>query len=388
MKKLIVLGLLAALLVGAFILLREPAPRDYPPASFSDTVEIAPLAEALTFARIQPDGRPRLIAVTAYTSGQLAGIDLATVIGDDATDPIAVFNDLGYDALVKRIESGRESASVSVNASDLVIPVDLTDAHIAAGTNFAAHAEESDVEDGPFLFAKMVTPTPSGSTVRAGDALLDYEVELAFVTLSEAPLPAVPQHMGLILANDFTDRAKLMRHLNPDDVTSGDGFTTGKSAQGYLPVGNLFVIPRDLRAFVADLTIELAVNGLLRQSAPMTLAIWDIDELFRQTQARTDVRWEYQGEQVGLPLKNGAIPARTLILAGTPDGTVFAGLSNRIMALGVMNWIAGGWENSMVDNVIETYIARAEKKQNFLQPGDEVRIHAERMGTIASNVAE
>ncbi|MBI2422235.1 MAG: fumarylacetoacetate hydrolase family protein [Candidatus Hydrogenedentes bacterium] len=161
----------------------------------------------------------------------------------------------------------------------------VSDAHIAAGANFTAHAEESAVEDGPFLFAKLVRPTPFNAPVRAGTALLDYEVELAYVTLSDTTLPGVPAHMGLLLANDFTDRATLMRHVNPSDVTTGDGFATGKSAEGYLPVGNLFVIPKDLESFTANIDLKLAVNGALRQSGRMTLAVWDLPELLRQTEA-------------------------------------------------------------------------------------------------------
>ncbi len=384
----LVLVVVLVVAIGLFVLLREDAEREYPEANFAAAIEIAPLDEALTFARTTSGNETRLWAVTAYEDDHLTAIDLTSLFGPNVTDPVDLFNAQGYDALQQRIESARNDATESVAVTDLVAPLNLTDAHVAAGTNFAAHAKESEVEDGPFLFAKLVTPTSPDSTVHAGNALLDYEVELSFVTLSDAPLPEVPEHMGLILSNDFTDRAKLLRHLNPDDVTSGDGFTTGKSAEGYLPVGNLFVIPRDLRRFVKSIVIELAVNGQLRQSAPMTLAIWDIDELFRQIQANENKRWEHLGAQVGLPVHDGVLPARTLILSGTPDGTVFSGISNRTMAAGVLRWAAGGWDQALASQVIERYIDRSEKKQTFLQPGDQVVLRAERMGFAKSAIEE
>ncbi len=391
MKKRLSIALLvcvALIVVAAAVLLREPPPRHLPDADFSTSIPIAPLDEALTFARTITDDEVQLLAVTEYQDDQVTAVDLSATLEEGANDPIDLFRQLGYEKLREQIESERESSTITVDVADLILPVELADSHVAAGTNFAAHAAEADVVDGPFLFTKLVTPTPSGSSVAVGDALLDYEVELAFVTLGDVTLPDVPEHMGLILSNDVTDRAKLMRHLNPDDVTSGAGFTTGKSAAGYLPVGDLFVIPRDLKAFVASTEIELAVNGQLRQSAPMTLAIWDIDELLRQIQAREEVRWSHLDGEVGLPIEEGVLPERTLILAGTPEGTVFNGITNRDMASGVFRWARGGWSASVTNNVIESYISSAAERQDFLKADDEVLIRADRLGRVRTDVVE
>jgi 2,4-didehydro-3-deoxy-L-rhamnonate hydrolase len=357
----------------------------YPSANFPDAVAIAPTDQALTFARTGTVNDARLFAVKAFNADQISVIELTEAFGTRYQDPIDLFNAVGYEGIRVHIEGG-DAEKLAIAPGDLIMPVNLTNAHIAAGTNFAAHAEESSVEDGPFLFAKPVTPTPHDAAVEVGDALLDYEVELAYVTLTDAPLNKVPQNMGIILANDFTDRATLLRLINTDDVTSGDGFATGKGGEGYLPVGNLFVIPRNFETFVADIDLKLAVNGKLRQQAPMTLAIWDIHELFRQIKSRQATRWSHKGEEIGLPLSNGAIPARTLILAGTPDGTVFAGIPKRTMAAGALRWLAGGWGKPLPQHVIERYIKSAKKKGNFLQPGDAVSIHVDNMGTLINAV--
>lgn len=352
------------------------------------TIAIAPLEKALTFARAQIDGALCVLAVRTYTNDSVEAIDLSKALGREIGDPIELFNTEGYDALLKWIHDAPESAKVTVPAQSLGIPADLASAHIAAGTNFAEHAEESEVEDGPFLFAKLVAPTPAFGVVSAGEGLLDYEVELGFVTLRDTPLKDGPQAMGLILCNDFTDRATLLRNADPDNVTSGKGFTTGKSAPGFLPVGNLFVVPRDVHAFAAGLHLTLAVNGKQRQDAPMTLAIWDIDELFRQSLARESVVWDYRGVEARLPISAGAVPARTIILAGTPAGTIFSGIPARAMLGGVTSWVFGGWDKPVASRVVESYIARAANGKMFLQPGDHVSIKVETMGVIETSVTQ
>lgn len=379
---------LLSLCAGLMLAACSTRPAEYPEAIFPDAVSVAPLDQALTFARTGDGIAIELWAVGEVGADTLRGFNLTRAYGRDLTDPIDLFLEEGYAALHARIEEGLAQSPRTIEAANLILPVDLNDSHIAAGTNFAAHAEESEVEEGPFLFTKAVTPTPSGSAVSAGDALLDYEVELAFVTLEDAPLPERPRTMGLILSNDFTDRAALMRNLNPDDVTSGEGFTTGKSAPGYLPVGNLFVIPRDLDEFVAQTELKLAVNGQLCQQAPMTDWIWDIDEIFRQVDARRDVEWNYQGGKVGLPIVDGAIPARTLVLAGTPDGTIFQGVPAKNMAAGLLRWLAFGWGQSLPDRVIESTIRSGRQSGRYLQPGDQVVIRVERLGTIETPIVE
>jgi len=83
-----------------------------------------------------------------------------------------------------------------------------------------------------------------------------------------------------------------MRRLDPWDIESGTGFTTGKSFPGHLPVGNLFVIPRDHRRFAEDLELELWVNDGLRQRSKASEMIWDVDEILARTWERKDVTWD------------------------------------------------------------------------------------------------
>lgn len=293
----------------------------------------------------------RLLLVSSYEGGEVTGVDLTAVFG--MSDPVALYNAQGYDEI-----AAASGGKVTLPLSALGIPVDLTASHIAAGTNFPEHAEESAVEDGPFLFAKEVEPTSFDAPIPAGDALLDCEVELCFVALEAFEISRAPAEAGLILCNDVTDRAKLMRNIDASDVTSGKGFTTGKSAPGYLPVGNLFVIPRDLRAFASAVELRLWRGDELKQSARQSEAIRDFDELVRQSAARQDVLWDFEGREVGLPIQDGVVPVRTAILAGTPDGTVFRGVDKSSMALGAWDWLAGGWDRTLVSHVVERQIAK------------------------------
>lgn len=341
------------------------------------TVEIAPADQALTFARDRSGSR--LILVSSYQDGRVTGVDLTAAFG--MVDPIALYTTQGYEAIAAAgAAADGERASIALDA--LGMPVDLAASHIAVGTNFPAHAEESTVEDGPFLFAKEVVPTAFDAPIPAGEALLDYEVELCFVVLEDFDITRPPDAAGLMLCNDVTDRAKLLRHLDPADVVSGKGFTTGKSAPGYLPVGNLFVIPRDLRGFARDVELRLWRDGELKQAATQSAAIWDFDELLRQSAARQAMRWAFEGREVGLPIVAGVVPARTAILAGTPEGTIFQGIDTAAMVLGAWDWLAGGWGRPLARHVVERYIAREQAARRYLQPGEHVVISVSRLGEL------
>jgi 2-keto-4-pentenoate hydratase/2-oxohepta-3-ene-1,7-dioic acid hydratase in catechol pathway len=188
--------------------------------------------------------------------------------------------------------------------------------------------------------------------------------------------------MGLILCNDYTDRQTLLRNINIENVASGEGFTTGKSAPGYLPVGELFVIPRDHRAFAAARELALAVNGETRQRAAVSTHVWDIDRILEEVWERRDVRWQNGGGQVALLTEGNVLPARTLVMAGTPAGTVFQGIGMRHRAHGIARWIFGGFDRPVAETVIETYIGDPAVRAHYLQPGDRVTIQVEYLGTI------
>ena len=348
----------------------------------SQSLLIAPVAEALTFARTDAG---RIIGVTAYENGRIAGVDLTALVLTPGEDAIDLVNRLGRDALGAAILSGENA--VDLPASALSIPVNLTGAHIAVGTNYREHAEESAVTGSPFLFPKLVQPTSSRADIPAGEGLLDFEVELCLVPLKPLGLGDEPSG-GLILGNDVTDRAVLMRGVDLKDPQSGRGFTDGKSAPGYLPVGDLFVIPVDLDAFVTGLTLQLSVNGVERQRAPVTEWIWDLREILSRSRARRDVVWSWRGGTARLAFAaDGAIPARTLIMAGTPAGTIFRGVPGSDRRSGILKWVLSGFSQTVVHHVIAAYVARSRVQKTYLQPGDLVSISVNGLGTLCNRVS-
>lgn len=358
----------------------EPAfDEDAPPQLF-ENVAIAPLDDALTFARVAGAGGPRVVAVTAYRDGVVHGTAF------ESNDPIALFNQLGYDALRERIRAPSAAARITVPATQLVIPVDLGDHHVAAATNFPEHAGDAGVEDGPFLFPKLVQPTGPYAAVSAGAGLLDYEVEIAWVTLIPLARGDAAPWMGLVLANDFTDRDTLLHEVDPWNPASGQGFATGKSFPGFLPVGNLFVIPRDHRRFAAALDLRLYVDGKLRQHSAASEMVWDFDQIVAHTWAWKERRWDHRGAQVSLLGDADVIPARTLILSGTPHGTIFAGVRTRHMISGALRWLLGGWNEAVTARVISAYVADARAAGTYLAPSQRVEIHVDRLGVIRNVV--
>jgi 2-keto-4-pentenoate hydratase/2-oxohepta-3-ene-1,7-dioic acid hydratase in catechol pathway len=178
-----------------------------------------------------------------------------------------------------------------------------------------------------------------------------------------------------------------MRHVDLKDPQSGKGFTTGKSGPGFLPVGDLFVVPRDLKAFVSDLDLQLSVNGRVRQSGPVTDWIWDLDEILNQARAKRDATWAWREGTARLAFSNtGEIQPRTLIMAGTPAGTIFQGVPGRDRLRGVLNWLLGGRKKPLLAQVIEAYIDRNLAQRTYLQKGDQVTIMVDRLGTLSNAI--
>ncbi len=351
-----------------------------------ESVAIARPAEALTFARLEANGRRRVIMVTRYRGGLVEGVDLSAALGRSVDDPIDVFLTEGYERLAKLPDGAGPEARVTADDRALVIPVDLRDRHVATGLNFPAHAGESGVARGPFLFPKLVEATGPYAPVPTGNGLLDYEVEVSWVPLTPLARGERPAHLGLVLCNDYTDRELLLRRIDPLDPTSGRGFTTGKSFPGSLPIGSLFVIPRDHHAFAEKLELRLYVNGRLRQRSPLRAALWRIDRLLDETWARRDLAWDHRGMAVRLPIEADRIPDRTLIMSGTPDGTIFQSITLGQKIRGLTAWILGGWNRSIPEHVVDAYIRDAREAGIYLKPGDKVAIHIESLGRIENEV--
>ncbi len=363
----------------------EPAFDESAPAGLFDEVAIADPDVALTFARTDEGDEQRVIAVREYREGIVRGVDLSTALGRPVRDPLELVNELGYEGLLAVIAGAGPDALTSVSAERLVLPLDLRDHHVAAATNFPEHADDAGSER-PFLFAKLVAPTGPNAAVSVGEALLDYEVELAWVTLAPLGDGESPQQLGLVACNDFTDRDTLIRHIDAADIESGTGFSVGKSFPGFLPIGNLFIVPKDPRGFANELELRLYVNGELRQRSQASEMIWDLDEITRQTFAWKDHRWDHRGTPVGLLADGETIPERTLLLSGTPHGTVFAGLAAKHIVAGLGGWLASGFRGGVTDAVVAAYIADARAERAFLQPGDRVEIHVDRLGVLRNEV--
>jgi 2-keto-4-pentenoate hydratase/2-oxohepta-3-ene-1,7-dioic acid hydratase in catechol pathway len=143
-----------------------------------------------------------------------------------------------------------------------------------------------------------------------------------------------------------------------------------------------------MRAFAAAVELRLYRNGDLKQSARQSEAIWDFDEILRRSGARAGTVWEFEGRSVGLPVRNAAIPARTGLLGGTPDGTILHRVNRSALMLGIWDWLGCGGREPLTRKVIERHIAQERRAKRYLQPGDRVHIAVDYLGEIDTLIVE
>jgi 2-keto-4-pentenoate hydratase/2-oxohepta-3-ene-1,7-dioic acid hydratase in catechol pathway len=212
-----------------------------------------------------------------------------------------------------------------------VLPIERPGKIVCVGLNYRDHAEEQGVElpAAPLLFAKW-----PNSLIGPGDQIVippavaqcDYEAELGVVIGSRvnrvSKENALEAVRGYVCANDVTAR----------DLQFGDGqWTRGKSVDTFCPVGPL--VPAADVPDPHDLSIRAIVSGEVLQDSTTANLIFGVDDII-----------SYASQTV-------TFEPGDLILTGTPAG------------VGIFR-----------------------DPQRLLQPGDEVTIEIERIGSLTNPV--
>lgn len=278
-----------------------------------NTVEISPIKTALTFARtISGD----IILVASADAAVVRGINLNSAMGGSYTDAIDAYHSIEL-AMLER--TAGETKLQNFTWSDLIAPIDEQYPHIAAGTNYKAHAEEVGHEGEPFLFPKLSHITPWNADV-LNDGRMDYEVEICVVPLTEHTRNS-PAQLGYLLCGDFTDRWALVKNIDTSGTMGQTGFPIAKGGESRFPIGALLVIPQETD-FYKEVDIALYVNNALRQKSSGDLMIWNPSEIMSRTLA--DCKSPYLTTDDVVNISDcELIPARTIVLTGTPEGVMF-----------------------------------------------------------------
>jgi len=289
----ITVGVMIILAIGLGVyssIISRPSYDEVLASNALDSIDIADPEEALTFARYRAYGDLKILLVKNYQGGMVEGIDLNEYFKKDQNNPIELFNTHGYKDILNAASSASHLTSVS--AMELEIPIEPKEKHIGIGANYIAHAKESRAGDEPFVFPKTVEASHFTSEVSVHESpRLDYEAELGLVALKDiSPGTDFPEYMGLVLCNDFTDRWTLVRQLKFSAPMGTTGFPDAKGKSDFLPIGNLFIIPRDMELFYPGIELNLYVNGRLRQRAEVGLMIWSPEEHSSSNRYREDIR--------------------------------------------------------------------------------------------------
>ena len=202
---------------------------------------------------------------------------------------------------------------------------------VAIGLNYRDHAEEqgAPLPESPLIFAKF----PS-AVIGPGDSIhlpeisakVDPEAELCIVPLDRGirwDRTTIRSRVAFMIGNDVSAR---------DLQFSDKQWVRGKSCDTFAPCGP-WLVTADEVGDPHSLTIELRVNGELRQSSSTSQLIFDTEDLV-----------EHISETV--TLEPGDI-----IFSGTPSG------------VGVFR-----------------------DPPLFLQPGDEVEVFIEKLGSLRNRV--
>ena len=314
MKKLALVVAALAILVGlSSVWLARPVFEGVLDDHAFKAMAVAPREQAITLAVTDAGS---VLLVTQADADGVTAVDVSAATGQSFEDAIAAYalvTERGLRALYDSATQARYAWST------LAMPLTPRYPNIAAGTNYRAHAEEVGLDDGPFLFPKLSSPTRWDSDVLSG-ARLDYEVELCVVPLTEHRT-ATPAKLGYLLCGDYTDRWVLVRDLDLDGVMGRTGFSLAKGGDSRLPIGPFLVVPHD-EDFYQGLQLSLYLNTRLRQQSLAGKMVWSPSRILATTLADCESLYE-AGEDIIHIGDCERIPAGTLVLTGTPEGVLF-----------------------------------------------------------------
>ncbi|TRW27196.1 hypothetical protein FMM05_00725 [Flavobacterium zepuense] len=343
--------------------------------------------EALTLSRFLKEGKVHVLAVREDNGETITGVDLSELLGRFDSEIFSLIAGSEFDQLSALVSS--QATAVTVGYSDL-LPCVSGSRHLAIGINYAEHGKETG-QVRPFMFPKLVETDPALHTLHYTEGwLLDHEVELGIVFPSDICSPELDdsQRIGFMVVNDFTDRATLMRNMDSQDVTGGKGFPDAKSLKGFLPTGPYMVIPRNWRTFVAELQLELSLNGTLRQKGAARDMVWKIDEIIaRSLGTKNRAESYYAGRRIPL-FEGDCIPAGSIIVTGTPAGVVFKAPKGSFIFGRVLKYIFTGrfLTAKMHPYILQQYLKEQMANPNYLKPGDRVESTISYLGTIRTNI--
>lgn len=352
------------------------------------------------------DGSPWYVTVTSDAEGVPTAVsplasgdlDLRSVLertrGPQPANLAQVWK-IGPEELASRVCAPVPLSQEEIEAEERLV--------VAAGLNYAAHAEESGGGD-VFIFPKPVAPTPPyGALARPEDVeLLDYEVELGFVLLEDVELGALPtperllEQSAFFVLDELTDRAPIIREKAFSGP--GTGFVKAKGRPGFLPIGPWLVRGSELFAALeacgdGGLGLTLAVDEgegfRVRQSSTTARMILDPLELLERIAREVERR----GLRTSMPIvRNGTprhypiavdesaprLPAGSLILTGTPEGVAIQAPSSTAVVLRGLLHLRGPFAQFLAE---ERERAAAGGPGGYLDPGDRVRAGIDGLGT-------
>ncbi len=350
---------------------------------------VAPRDDADTFARVRwADGRVVTLLVTGFDRHGVRAVDLTAFGAPLDADVFDVIAALGTSALDK---ARRANADHVYALGELLPSAGSPTRQLATGTNFRAHARETEIEE-VFNFPKFGPATPSRTTValRSG-VLLDYEVEICarFDRDIRTVADFDAARKGFFLCGDFTDRASLMRLVDPKNLASGKGFSDAKSEADFFPTGPFLVVPRDWRAFVRSQRMTTRVNEELRQDARGGEMILDFRAIVQKALTNGGGgSYTFKGAAIPL-LSGGTISRGSAVMSGTADGVVFRPPQLSDYVSGGRRYIFTGpmFRGDSAQRVmIEGFIEKERRSGRYLKPGDLVAHSSSSMGDLQVEV--
>ncbi len=399
MKPVYYTPILVGLVLVAFtLLIGEDPDRTNPISAEAEPLaaHVLPTGKGLTLAVVKDtEGRATPLLVTAVSEGGILAIDLSEHGAEHTADLLGVVSALGERRLAGLFAQTRESGAgglVKPYGFDALLSVaGPGQRHVASGTNFIEHAEETQSQS-VFNFPKFGGATPPVTTVaHETGMLLDYEVELCMIfdrdiaTIDDFDAAT----KGVFLCGDFTDRAVLSRMIDVDNFDSGSGFSDAKSGPDFFPTGGLLVVPTDWRSFVGEERILTLRNGQLRQDTRGGEMILDFRALTEKVLAdATSTRFRYQGASHRL-IEDHKIGRDQVLMSGTPEGVIFMPPTWRQMARGIFRYVVSGaflTTTSGYAYVVESFIGEESASGRFLQPGEQITYHSRSLGTITATV--